>query len=229
MIETSEFLNRTTAIRGPGLKPQRVVLEDGTPVLVRPLLPDDKALLYEGLARMSARSRHQRFERPIRELSSAELSYLTEIDYENHMAWVAIDSSEGREQAVGVARYVRLNSDPLGAEVIVTVADSHKCRGLGTVLLERLSETATANGVERFTAFVYWDSAPVLKIVRDFGAHIRFLGDGMIRVTASVPWTLMTCRSSTGESTHSAGKETSLHLSTPTWRKADGAQHERRH
>jgi len=229
MIETSELLRKTTAIPGPGLEPQRVVLEDGTPVLIRPLLPDDKALLYEGLVRMSARSRPQHLGTTIRELSAAELSYLTEIDYENHMAWVAIDSSEGRERAVGVARYVRLNSDPLGAEVVVTVADSHKCRGLGTVLLERLAETATANGVERFKAFVYWDSAPVLKIVRDFGAHIRFLGDGMVRVTASVPWTLMTCRGPAGESTDSVGKETAPHLSAPTWGKADGAHDEARH
>lgn len=177
----------TTAFLNPELKPESVVLNDGTPVLIRPLRPDDKALLSEGLARLSARSRYQRFGMAVRELSSAELSYLTEIDYENHMAWVAIDSSEERERAVGVARYVRLNSDPQGAEVAVTVADSHRRRGLGTLLLGRLAESARAHDVERFKAFVYWDNAPVLKLVHDYGADIKFLGDGMVRVTGSVP------------------------------------------
>lgn len=177
-----------TAVRStPELKPERVVLNDGTPVLIRPLRADDKVLIREGLARLSARSRYQRFGMAVRELSSAELSYLTEIDYENHMAWVAIDSSEERERAMGVARYVRLKSDPSGAEVAVTVADSHRRRGLGTLLLGRLAESARANEVERFKAFVYWDNAPVLKFVRDYGADIRFLGDGMICVTGSVP------------------------------------------
>jgi RimJ/RimL family protein N-acetyltransferase len=171
----------------PELKPETVVLNDGTPVLVRPLRPDDKALLSEGLSRLSAHSRYQRFGRAVRELSSAELSYLTEIDYENHMAWVAVEMGEERERVVGVARYIRLNSDPSGAEVAVTVADSHRRRGLGTLLLGKLAESARANDVERFKAFVYWDNAPVLKLVRDYGADIRFLGDGMIRVTGSVP------------------------------------------
>jgi len=166
---------------------ERVVLHDGTEVLLRPIRPDDKALLSEAMARLSFDSRYQRFGMAVKELSASALSYLTEIDYENHMAWVAVDSSEGRERAVGVARYIRLNSDPDGAEVAVTVADSHRHRGLGTLLLERLARSAKANEVERFKAFVYWDNAPVLKLVRDYGADIRFLGNGMIRVTGAVP------------------------------------------
>ena len=175
------------AIPNPELKLQRAVLNDGTHVLIRWIQPDDKALLKEGLARLSARSRYQRFAMAVKELSAAELKYLTEIDNENHVAWVAIELSEGKERAVGVARYIRLDNDPDNAEVAVAVTDSHQHRGLGTLLLARLAQAAKLNGVQRFWAFVYWDNAPVLKLVRELGVRIRFVGSGMYRVTGAVP------------------------------------------
>ena len=175
------------AISEQGIKTQTVELRDGTPLLIRPIQPDDKALLKEGLARLSTRSRYQRFAMAVKELSAAELKYLTEVDNKSHVAWVAIELSEGKERAVGVARYIRLDNDPDSAEVAVAVADSHQHRGLGTLLLARLAQSAKLNGVQRFLAFVYWDNAPVLKLVRELGAGIRFLGSGMIRVTGAVP------------------------------------------
>ena len=173
----------------PELKPQRLVLNDGTSVLIRPIRPDDKVRLRDGLARLSERSRYHRFAMVVRELSAEHLRYLTEIDYDDHMAWVAIDSGEEVESAVGVARYIRLHSDPAVAEVAVTIADSYQDRGLGTLLLAKLAQSARLNGVQRFLAFVLWNNAPVLKVARAFGATVRSDGSGMMRVTGSVPET----------------------------------------
>ena len=60
---------------------QIVTLRDGSQVLVRPIKPDDKQALVEGLDRLSSESRYRWFLRPVTRLSERELRYLTEIDY----------------------------------------------------------------------------------------------------------------------------------------------------
>jgi GNAT superfamily N-acetyltransferase len=168
----------------------RTVLGDGTSVLIRPIRADDKPFLAQGLTRLSERSRYRRFGMVVRELSGEQLRYLTEVDSVNHVAWVAFDVNGNCELLVGVARYIRSENDPYVAEVAVTVADSHQGRGIGTLLLSTLAKSARNNGVQRFLAFVSWDNAPVLKLVREFGAGIRYLGSGIFRVTGAVPNTL---------------------------------------
>ena len=63
------------------------VLADGTEVELRPVGPDDKPLLEQGMAMLSPASRRLRFMSPIENLSRSQLAYLTEIDHESHLAW----------------------------------------------------------------------------------------------------------------------------------------------
>ncbi len=174
----------------PAEETEALSLRDGTRVLVRRVRPDDKSLLQSMMAGLSNRSRYQRFAMVVLELPKEQLEYLTEVDNQNHVALVAIDRSAGQEVAVGVARYIRDDEDPEAAEVAVTVADSFQGRGLGTLLLVRLAETARSMGVKRFLAFACFDNLPVLKLVREVGAAIRFFGSGMVRITGAVPTTL---------------------------------------
>ena len=57
------------------LEQYRTTLRDGTPVLVRPVRPNDKDLLRQGFDRLSPASRYRRFLAPVDELSEAELRY----------------------------------------------------------------------------------------------------------------------------------------------------------
>jgi hypothetical protein len=66
---------------------------------------------------------------PISELSSDQLSYLTEIDYWDHMAWVALDPTQPGQPGMGVARYVRMADDPAAAQAAVAVVDEHQGAG----------------------------------------------------------------------------------------------------
>ena len=171
----------------PGMSAQRATLRDGTTVLIRPICPDDKGLLKEALAQLSDRSRYQRFGMAVRELSAEQLRYLTEIDHDDHVAWVAIDCDAEKERAVGVARYVRVEDDPAIAEVAVTIADSHQGRGLGTLILAKLAESARVRGVRRFLAYVFSYNASVLRLAREFGSDVEFDGSGLFRVIGAVP------------------------------------------
>jgi GNAT superfamily N-acetyltransferase len=131
---------------------QPAVLRDGSAVLIRQVRADDAALLADGFARLSEQSRQMRFLAAKNILTPAELRYLTEVDHHDHEALGAL--ADGTDLGVGIARYIRDNRDPRSAEVAVTVVDDWQRRGLGTELLNRLSDRARKEGIGRFTALV---------------------------------------------------------------------------
>ena len=127
------------------------VLRDGSRVAIRQVRSTDAALLADGFARLSPQSRQQRFLGVKNHLTVAELRYLTNVDHHDHEALGAL-SRDGR--GVGVARFIRNTEDPDSAEIAITIVDEWQGRGLGTKLLELLSDRARAEGVDRFTATV---------------------------------------------------------------------------
>jgi RimJ/RimL family protein N-acetyltransferase len=147
---------------------RRVVLRDGSKVVIRQVRSADAPLLADGFARLGPESRRLRFLRRKDELSAAELRYFTDIDHHDHEALGALDHAGGR--GVGVARYVRDTGDPQAAEIAVTVVDDWQGRGLGTELLARLSGRARAEGIHRFTALVSADNAAMAGLLRSVSA-----------------------------------------------------------
>jgi GNAT superfamily N-acetyltransferase len=129
------------------------VLADGTRLRLRFIEPGDKALLADGIERLSPRSRHDRFLAPKSALSPAELRYLTEVDGHDHVAIVAVLEEEPSTLA-GVARYVRNPRRPAEADVAFVVADRLQGQGLGRTLGLALADVARGYGVRRFTASV---------------------------------------------------------------------------
>ena len=146
--------------------PRRTTLRDGTPIVIRPVAPEDREALRESFERLSPESRYRRFLAPMAHLSESQLTYLTRVDHHDHEALVAL-AEEGGE-GLGIARFVRLE-DPDAAEVAVAVADSCQGRGLGTVLLAHLLARARQEGIERFTATVLADNRGSLEVLSTLG------------------------------------------------------------
>jgi RimJ/RimL family protein N-acetyltransferase len=128
-----------------------VCLHNGVEVLIRPIRPDDKALLAAGMDHLSERSVYQRFLVPKGKLTADELRYFTEIDFHDHVAFVAVRPEEP-DVLVGVGRWIRLAHDGEVAEIAFVVADDLQRQGLGTVLAEALADAAGERGVRRFVA-----------------------------------------------------------------------------
>jgi RimJ/RimL family protein N-acetyltransferase len=171
-------------VRVPGRRPRsaargrRVVLRDGSKVLVRAVQPGDAPLLADGFARLSDRSRRMRFLTTKRELSPTELRYFTNLDHHHHEALGALDHTSRR--GVGIARYVRDTTDPHTAEIALTIADDWQGRGLGTKLLAQLSARARAEGIHRFTALVADDNTPMTALLRKLCAERVRSGPGTV-------------------------------------------------
>lgn len=118
---------------------------------MRRIAPEDKDALVAGLGHLSERSVYQRFLSPKPRLSSSELRYLTEVDFVDHYALVAV-LADAPSVVVGVGRWVRDTEAPGDAEVAIVIADDLQGRGVGTALGRALADAARERGIERFTA-----------------------------------------------------------------------------
>ena len=186
MFAPSGLLAAMTAVVGlaTGRRPIRVrkgrpvVLRDGSAVLIRQVQSTDAALLADGFARLSAASRQTRFLAVKKQLSAAELRYLTDVDHHDHEALAALDRAGG--QGVGIARYIRDADDPQAAEIAVTIVDDWQRRGLGTELLAELSDRARQEGICRFTALADAHNVAVAAGLRNAGARLVRRGHGTV-------------------------------------------------
>lgn len=147
-----------------------ITLPDGTRLLLRPIVPGDKDALREGFERLSPESRYRRFFTPVNHLTTGMLKALTEVDYDNQFAWVALACEDDRTHLVGVARYVRL-ADPAAAEVAVAVIDPYQGKGIGTLLLDALMLEALRAGISRFEGEVLADNEPMRAVLTGADSH----------------------------------------------------------
>ena len=160
---------------------------DGTPLLIRPILPEDAARLRAGFQELSPESRYLRFMSPLVELSDEQVERLTRIDYRDHMAWVAVDPTKPGQPGLGVARYVRVAEEPTVAEAAITVVDSHHGRGIGTILLAVLALSARDNGITTFRAYVLEENLVVLELLREMGGVTEQFDGSVMKVDVPLP------------------------------------------
>jgi RimJ/RimL family protein N-acetyltransferase len=120
-------------------------------LLLRRITAEDKDALVAGLGQLSERSVYQRFLSPKPRLTSSELRYLTEVDFVDHYALVAV-LARSPSVIVGVGRWVRSVEAPSDAEIAIVIADDVQGRGVGTLLGRALADAARTRGIARFTA-----------------------------------------------------------------------------
>jgi RimJ/RimL family protein N-acetyltransferase len=156
-------------------------LPDGASILVRPIRPDDKRMLEDGLRHLSDESVQRRFLTLKRSLSRSELRYLTEVNGRDHVALVAEYPGEPVRRLIAVGRFVRLADDPTTAEAAIVVADDWHRRGVGTEIAEQLAEHARRSGIERFTATMASENVAAQRLMQRLTSRLerRHAGHGV--------------------------------------------------
>jgi RimJ/RimL family protein N-acetyltransferase len=147
-------------------------LRDGTRVFIRPIEPDDKPRLAEGLRRLSNETIRRRFLAAKPRFTSTELRYLTELDGTNHIALVAV-LADDPDVLVAVARCVRLPDREDTAEMAIVVGDPWQGLGLGTALATALADAAIAVGIRNFAATMLADNEPARRLMRTFARRLQ--------------------------------------------------------
>lgn len=168
----------------------RALLADGTEVELRPVGPDDKPLLEQGMTMLSPASRRLRFMSPVENLSRSQLAYLTEIDHESHMAWGVTAGG----QPVAVGRLVRLATSPEVAEIAITVVDEWQRRGIGQILVRILAEIGRSVGIQRFAYEALPENKGIVRLLGRFGAIHEFregIVSGSLEIASVEPFSLL--------------------------------------
>ena len=147
---------------------------------VRPISPADRERLAAAFEALSERSRQRRFLAPKPRLSSAELTYLTDVDHRTHEALVAVEPASGR--IVGVARYATVSGAQDTADVAIVVADELQRHGIGTRLLRDLCERAVENGIEHLVATTLHENRAARVLLRRIGFRTRSVSGGTLEL-----------------------------------------------
>jgi GNAT superfamily N-acetyltransferase len=154
---------------------QRVRLDDGRRVQVRPILPSDATELAEAIRTADPETLRARFLGGPPTVTKPLLDSLTRLDYTGRFALVARAGGHG----VAVARYIALPADEDGrgaAEVAVVVDPAWRKVGLATALVRLLAQRAHECGISSFRALFFSQNRPVVELAHDVHARVFVAG-----------------------------------------------------
>lgn len=171
----------------------KVTLRDGTPCVLRLCRveagPCDKECIKRdidaGMHQLSDRSRRLRFAGGVSRLTEGQLNYLANLDNTDRLAWCAFNITDSQHRGIGLARYMRLPEEPEVAEFAITIIDQYQGRGLGSILLDRLMESAKDNGIRTLRGYVLQENDAMLRLARRAGAR-KVVEDHLLKVELSL-------------------------------------------
>ncbi len=162
--------------------------QDGTPLVLRPIRPEDEPLLVKFHETLSQQTVYRRYFEHLHLPDRIRHERLTRIcfnDYDREIALVAehTDPATGAGQIVGVGRLSKTHTAH-EAEFAVLVADVYQRRGIGTELLRRLVQIGRDEKLRRITGEILYDNDGMVRASRNVGFQIhRRAGAGTIEVS----------------------------------------------
>ncbi len=143
-------------------------LKDGTPVVLRPIKPEDEPMWHELLGGCSPESIWFRFSYLFRETTHEMATRYCFIDYDREIGIVAEVEEEGQRKLIGVGRLVAY-MDHQTAEYAVIVVDRWQGHGLGSLLTDYCIEVAGRWGVKSLVAETFKSNSRALAMFRNRG------------------------------------------------------------
>lgn len=152
----------------------RLQLRDQLPVILRPLLPDDRERIIEAFRRLSPESTYFRFWTSFRGANPTFIDRLCAEDQGQHASWIIVIENNDDVPGVGGGSFWRMGEQADAAEVSFTVADEFQGQGAGTILLAAIWEHAHAIGIRQFVGHVLDENHVMLTWWSSLGAtHVR--------------------------------------------------------
>jgi acyl-CoA hydrolase/RimJ/RimL family protein N-acetyltransferase len=152
-------------------------LRDGTEIFFRPIKPNDEPALAEMMYSLSEESVRTRYMTRSMSFPHREMQRVTNIDYRQDVAIVGVVPSVSGEEIVAIAQYF-LDPKTQSAEVAFVVQDEWQSKGMGTFLLDYITQIAKQRGVKKFWAKVLPNNEPMLTIFHNSGYKINTTFDG---------------------------------------------------
>lgn len=156
---------------------KRCTMRDGTEIFFRPVKPTDDVSLSEMLYSLSPSSVRTRYMTQTMRFPHKDVQKLTNIDYENDLAIVGTVPTVSGEQIVAIAQYF-LDPKTQSAEVAFVVQDEWQQKGMGTLLLDYITQIAKNRRVKRFFAKVLPVNKAMLAVFHNSGFQVNTEFDG---------------------------------------------------
>ncbi|MFC2122224.1 GNAT family N-acetyltransferase [Bacteroidota bacterium] len=169
----------------PGIYPDKYIqpwnCQDGRPVTLRPIRPEDKPLEKEFIDGLSAESSRYRFFNRIKKATPEMLNQFCNIDYHNEIAIIAEYNSDGKKRNVGVGRLI-IEPDMETGEFATVVSDDFQKQGLGMKLLNTLIAIGREKQLKSLYGIVLIDNWKMLSLVKKLGFRADTSSDGEVKV-----------------------------------------------
>ncbi len=163
-------------------------MKDGTPVVIRPIRPEDEPMMVRFHETLSERSVYFRYFHPLRlnvRVAHERLTRMCFIDYSREMA-LAVERSDlqtGEREILAVGRLIKLHGSNDG-EFAILVSDNWQHRGLGRELLRRLVAIGREEKLNRIVADVLPDNHDMLRVCESLGFKQRYwIEGGVVKVS----------------------------------------------
>jgi acetyltransferase len=160
-------------------------LKDGTPVVIRPIRPEDEPLMVKFHHTLSERSVYMRYFHMLslsRRIEHDRLTRICYIDYDREMALVVehTDPASGEKQVLGVGRLSQLH-ETRAAEVAIVISDQFQRKGMGTELLNRLLQIARDEKLDFVEAEILRENPEMQRMLEKVGFKLEKADESTVR------------------------------------------------
>lgn len=157
-------------------------LRDETPVLLRPIKPEDEERFKKLFLSLSPQTMHFRFFQVIKDIPHETLTRYCNIDYDREIAIVA---ELGDKQIIGAARLI-LEPNGKKAEFAILVSDKWQGLGLGTKFMDDLLGIAREMKLQTIYGLVIYDNYKMLKLMEKYGFVVEKFDDETFKVSRTM-------------------------------------------
>ncbi|MGB8327551.1 MAG: GNAT family N-acetyltransferase [Steroidobacteraceae bacterium] len=147
-------------------------LSDGRSITIRPIRRDDGDRVLDFLNATSEDSRYSRFHQWVRAPSAALIHFLTDVDYDRHMALVSATGHGDGEVLVGEARYIA-SADGKSCDFGILIEDAWHKSGIAGLLMETLIRAARERGLTTMEGLVLANNQAMLNFAHQLGFDVR--------------------------------------------------------
>ncbi len=155
----------------PSALEERVELA-GQQLLIRPIRPEDGQRLMAFYAKASPADMRLRFFMSRREVPHSELARYSQIDYDREMTFIALATLASGEQAMVAEVRAVCDPDNIKAEFAIQVASDWQGKGLGKLLLDKLTSYLRKRGTSEVVGQCLRENAAMASLAQKVGFKV---------------------------------------------------------
>ncbi|MDH5481910.1 MAG: bifunctional acetate--CoA ligase family protein/GNAT family N-acetyltransferase [Candidatus Bathyarchaeota archaeon] len=159
-------------------------LRDGTSVVLRPIKPEDEALLNELFKSLSEETMRFRFFQVIKDMSHETLTRYCNLDYDREVAIVA-EIQKDERKIVGVGRLI-LEPGGKRGEFAVVVGDQWQGLGLGTKLMDYIIEISKDMDLKTIYGYVISNNIKMVNLCAKKGFKMEPTDEELSKATLDI-------------------------------------------